>query len=120
MGTPNGTTIRAVSAAGDETDVTEAVQVLYDLVVQSMDWGSGFLSVEDVVPVYRLAELCGFGESPREYLIGQRVAEKQQRWVALNRSQVLLRAGTPQYKRYMDELARLKKQWRAEAEAELG
>lgn len=45
---------------GTEHDITEGVQALYDLLLHSMDWGSGFLTAEDAVPVYRLAKLCGF------------------------------------------------------------
>lgn len=47
---------------GDETDVTEGVQVLYDLVIASMDFRSGFLTYEDALPVVILAELCDFAE----------------------------------------------------------
>lgn len=45
---------------GTEHDITEGVQALYDLLLHSMDWGSGFLTADDAVPVYRLAKLCGF------------------------------------------------------------
>jgi hypothetical protein len=41
-------------------DITEGVQVLYDHVIHSMDWGSGFLTVEDAKPIVTLAKLCGF------------------------------------------------------------
>jgi hypothetical protein len=63
--TPNGKIILAYDADGvpgyrDGIDVTEAVQALYDLVVQSMDWGSGFLTAEDAEPVALIARVCGF------------------------------------------------------------
>lgn len=45
---------------GSEVDVTDGVQALYDIVIQSMDWGSGFLSVEDALPVLHVAKTCGF------------------------------------------------------------
>lgn len=45
---------------GREQDITEGVQALYDLVLNSMDWGSGFLSAEDARPVALLARACGF------------------------------------------------------------
>ena len=45
---------------GTETDVTEGVQALYDHMVQSMDWGSGFLSIEDAKGVIEVAQACGF------------------------------------------------------------
>ena len=49
-----------VAEDGTRTDVTEGVQAMYDLVTGSMDWGSGFLSYEDAVPVGAVARLCGF------------------------------------------------------------
>lgn len=53
----------------DGQDITAGVQVLYDLVLSSMDFGSGFLSVEDIVPVAELALTAGFdAEFPVEYL----------------------------------------------------
>jgi hypothetical protein len=59
--------LKIVVQAGDgtETDVTEGVKALYDLVIGSMDWGSGFLTYEDALPVLRVAEACGFGELER-------------------------------------------------------
>ena len=45
---------------GNEIDVTTGVQALYDLVINSMDWGSGFLSLEDVIPISEIARICGF------------------------------------------------------------
>ena len=48
---------------GSEVDVTQGVKLVYDLLNQSMDYGSGFLSIEDVVEITRLGAACGF-ESP--------------------------------------------------------
>lgn len=45
---------------GTEADVTEGVQVAYDIAYGSMDWGSGFLSSEEMGLVARLAEACRF------------------------------------------------------------
>lgn len=45
---------------GSQEDVTEGVQALYDLVISSMDWGSGFWSYEDALPVAKIATLAGF------------------------------------------------------------
>jgi hypothetical protein len=45
---------------GTETDVTEGVQALYDHCVASMDWGSGFLSVEEATGIILIAQKCGF------------------------------------------------------------
>jgi len=48
---------------GTQTDVTEGVQTLYDLVIGSMDWGSRFLSYEDAIPVVEVAHACGFKQA---------------------------------------------------------
>ena len=55
--------IMHVAEGGTQTDVTEGVQTLYDLVIGSMDWGSGFLSYEDAIPVVEIARLCGFKQA---------------------------------------------------------
>lgn len=74
--TPAGVTITATKPDGTSVDVTEGVQVLYDHVIQSMDWGSGFLTVEDIEPILTIAEFCGFdsSEEPRRYLKSWRLA----------------------------------------------
>lgn len=45
---------------GTEQDITEGVKTLYDHVTTSMDWGSGFLTVEDALEVVNIAKACGF------------------------------------------------------------
>lgn len=60
--TPAGTVVKAQAPDGVEHDVTTAVQALYDLAVGSLDFGSGFWSVEETEPVAALAKLCGFGD----------------------------------------------------------
>jgi hypothetical protein len=67
---------------GTETDVTEGVQALYDLVIGSMDWGSGFLSVEDARPVVHVAKTCGFTdwEQAQKYVDDQIHSLEQQRF----------------------------------------
>ena len=45
---------------GTEKDVTEGIQAMYDLIIESMDWGSGFLSFEDAVPMAVVARALGF------------------------------------------------------------
>jgi hypothetical protein len=54
--------VRVIARHDDdtETDVTEGVQVLYDHCVASMDWGSGFLSIEDARGIILIAQKCGF------------------------------------------------------------
>jgi hypothetical protein len=68
--TPHDVSLIARLPTGEEVDVTEGVQALYDLVINSMDWGSGFLSYEEALPVAKLAELCGFKdiEEAQRYL----------------------------------------------------
>ena len=46
-------------------DITEAVQIMYDTVAQSLDFGSGFLDTEEVLQMERLGVLAGF--EPLEY-----------------------------------------------------
>ena len=41
-------------------DITEPVQILYDIAHSSMDWGSGFLDNEEMEAVIRLAVLMGW------------------------------------------------------------
>jgi hypothetical protein len=45
---------------GEHLDVTEGVRALYDHCVGSMDWGSGFLTLEDATEILRVAQTCGF------------------------------------------------------------
>lgn len=63
-----------VETENGPTEITEGVQVLYDHLVHSMDWGSGFLSVEDVEPILDLAETCGFKgvEDAQIYVVERR------------------------------------------------
>jgi hypothetical protein len=77
--TPAGVTITATKPDGTTVDVTEGVQVLYDRVIGSMDWGSGFLSVEDAVPIAEIAEVCGFAgiEEAERYLRQARHEEEE-------------------------------------------
>lgn len=41
-------------------DITEGVQVMYDALIGSMDWGSGFLANDEAVAILRVAQACGF------------------------------------------------------------
>lgn len=41
-------------------DITEGVKTLFDHVLSSMDWGSGFLSQEETENVLRVGVACGF------------------------------------------------------------
>lgn len=44
----------------DELDVSEHIANMYDALVNSMDWGSGFLDTETKVSVLLIGELMGF------------------------------------------------------------
>jgi hypothetical protein len=44
----------------DGQNITEGVQILYDIAHSSMDWGSGFLDNEEMETVIRLAILMGW------------------------------------------------------------
>ena len=70
----------ARAADGSETDITEGVQALYDLVIGSMDWGSGFWTAEDAAPVAKVARACGFesAEEAERYLREQIRSEERQ------------------------------------------
>lgn len=61
--TPSGVTILAQLPDGSTVNVTEGVQTLYDHVISSMDWGSGFLTKEDAIPIAEIARVCGFESS---------------------------------------------------------
>lgn len=50
---------------GAETDITNAIRILWDGVVDSLDWGSGFWAAEDAGAVAWIGRLFGF-EKPRE------------------------------------------------------
>jgi hypothetical protein len=50
----------ALGEGQEWTDITEGVRALYDLVINSMDWSSGFLSAEDAEPVAEVARVMGF------------------------------------------------------------
>ncbi|WP_159795761.1 hypothetical protein [Puerhibacterium puerhi] len=52
--------IVAIRDDGSQADVTEGVQIAYDLLRQSLDWGSGFLDTQEVDAVIRLSEACDF------------------------------------------------------------
>lgn len=79
--TPTGARIFAIRGANDNrsvTDVTEGVQALYDLVLNSMDWASGFMSVDDAVPIATIARVCGFGQldEVEAYIASRQQAEE--------------------------------------------
>lgn len=52
--------IYAEGGADGEHDITESVQVLYDLAHSSMDWGSGMLDTDEMRVVIQLAVTMGW------------------------------------------------------------
>lgn len=85
--------ILLVQDGGIEADITEAVKVLYDLAISSMDFSSGFWTAEDAAPVAKLAELCQFEghEKVAAYVSKQLHSEEQQAFV---RKHKLIQYGT--------------------------
>lgn len=45
---------------GTTTDITVGVQVAYDIAYHSLDWGSGFLDLEEMDAIARMGEACRF------------------------------------------------------------
>lgn len=63
----NATRIVAITEDGVEHDVTQDVAALYDLVVGSMNFGSGFITVDDAEPLARMADLAGYRDPGPRY-----------------------------------------------------
>ena len=77
--TESGVRVIAHGPDGSEVNITEGVMALYDLVISSMDWGSGFWTAEDAAPVAFVARTCGFpsvGEVDR-YLLARKHDEEE-------------------------------------------
>jgi hypothetical protein len=77
----NQTRIVAVTEDGVEHDVTQDVAALYDLVVGSMDFGSGFITVDDAEPLARMADLAGYHD-PDHWRKGPSLIEQARAQVA--------------------------------------
>jgi hypothetical protein len=58
-------------------DITEGVEALYDSLITSINWASGFLDYETAVPIVALAKLLGFSdwEEAQEYIDAKKHAE---------------------------------------------
>jgi hypothetical protein len=73
-----------VEKDGVVTDITEGVQILYDAMVSTLDWGSGLLDKHEVLATWALARACGFGTEAYLHLpcdICQRPSYNHGRWV---------------------------------------
>lgn len=74
---------RIIHVAGTSmADITAAVQVLYDLVIDSQNYGSGFWSIEDLQPVADLAILCDFNRAGevQKYIDDQRHYDEMRKY----------------------------------------
>jgi hypothetical protein len=47
---------------GTERDITEHFRLLYDTVIASMDWGSGFLDLQEMLQVVQVGAAAGFAD----------------------------------------------------------
>lgn len=47
---------------GTTVDITEGVQLAYDMATSSMDWGSGFLDWEEMAVMVFLSQACRFSD----------------------------------------------------------
>lgn len=47
---------------GTAVDITEGVQLAYDIATSSMDWGSGFLDWEEMAVMVALSRACRFSD----------------------------------------------------------
>lgn len=45
---------------GTEHDITESVAFMYDAIIQSLDWGSGFLDLEETLHIASVGVLAGY------------------------------------------------------------
>lgn len=65
---------------GVTTDVTFAVQVIYDALLASMDYSSGFLDAEELTALHELGTAAGFKEVEEVYEHIQAAKAQQERW----------------------------------------
>jgi hypothetical protein len=49
-----------LSKDGETLDITGELALMYDLVINSMNWGSGFFSDEDMLTLIKIGQACGF------------------------------------------------------------
>lgn len=45
---------------GVEHDITDSIPFMYDAIIQSLDWGSGFLDLEDQLHIAYVGALAGY------------------------------------------------------------
>lgn len=58
---------------GRDINITDSVAVMYDALLNSMDWGSNFLDVDQIVGILTVGKALGFdvpsecGEPPKDF-----------------------------------------------------
>lgn len=84
-------------------DVTEGVQALYDLMIHSMDFGSGFLSEDELVPIFKISIVAGFDVSALErYLVNSAVEKRVGLWEGPNPRPTDVTWQDPKYQEWRD------------------
>ncbi len=66
-----------------ETDITEGVQVAYDTAHESLNWGSGFLDLDEMEAITKLGEACRFPDFADAVTQVQAQREHQERQQAI-------------------------------------
>lgn len=119
-----------VSSFGIDEDVTLAVQVCYDALVQSMDFGSGMLSTEELGAILKLGEAAGFEVPclacayPHQHYPASKTCEKNNRpgghcetchSIATSSERVERMKGTQYFEREIKTLDRFREQYASAA-----
>lgn len=52
--------ITLTESNGVEHDITDSIAFMYDAIVQSLDWGSGFLDLEEELHIASVGVLAGY------------------------------------------------------------
>lgn len=85
------------------TDVTEAVQIVYDTLLASMDFSSGFLGIEELDALAKLGEAAGFGSIEEIYTEIAREKAEQERIQQANRRRPIAPREAVDYRAMMKE-----------------
>lgn len=91
---------------GTEVDVTTAVQITYDALHASMDFGSGFLDTEELGAMVVLAESAGFdgfNEIASDAWMERKRQQWQERYAHLNGHRYRDRPALPRREDMTDE-----------------
>jgi hypothetical protein len=98
-------------------DVTEHVAAMFDALVNSLDWGSGFLDVETIESILIVAELAGFTVPEIREIIPPGLTHEKPKWEA-NANPLVMRARWGAYQGALrDAIAAWRSQVQARARA---